>query len=281
MFCLEAWSDAFNLHQLSHHLCEMFENFNVCLSKGPHVYSLEWNQGLATQFSQALSNLFSLPLEKKIRLFWRLTNTSSFCSPSVPPEVLSKVYLDLAESELQIAIHHQEEGEISKARNVLRSSQHLFQMGKKFSFSVEEEDELFVEELVEEMNGRIASLELLLLVAEREKKKPKPYRVVSGGEEREKKIVLEKLKGALEELERVEKEENIYDFLHYLFEKYPPKMKQWKKPKQINRETGKKVFRWACVWYHPDKNQKWGMEWEVLCEEISKIVSKKYSIFKE
>uniref|UniRef100_A0A7S4KRR3 J domain-containing protein n=1 Tax=Paramoeba aestuarina TaxID=180227 RepID=A0A7S4KRR3_9EUKA len=98
----------------------------------------------------------------------------------------------------------------------------------------------------------------------------------------QKKPILEKLKPELDALAEAEKK-NVYEFLAYLFEKHPPKVEGWEKPAKIDVSTGKIICRKACGWYHPDKNQasKFGPEWEVLCEEILKMVSKKYQIFKE
>jgi len=97
----------------------------------------------------------------------------------------------------------------------------------------------------------------------------------------QRKPILEKLKPQLDVLEEAEKNKDVYQFLKLVFETHPPKVEGWTMPDKIDRSTGKKLCRQACAWYHPDKNQKDGAEWEVLCEEIVKMVTRKYAIFKE
>lgn len=88
-----------------------------------------------------------------------------------------------------------------------------------------------------------------------------------------------------------------YALLVHLYEVLPPKLPPPKKPKATpevdidfkeamknldrdSKEAMKKALLKAVTHYHPDKNRKAGVEWLVLCEEITKRLNEYYEYTK-
>ncbi|KAG0601285.1 hypothetical protein M758_11G099000 [Ceratodon purpureus] len=72
-------------------------------------------------------------------------------------------------------------------------------------------------------------------------------------------------------------------FLDYIYQNHPnpdPKKTPGDMLKAENRVLTKEMLRKAISHYHPDANVVYGEEWQVLCEEISKILNLKYEYFK-
>lgn len=75
-------------------------------------------------------------------------------------------------------------------------------------------------------------------------------------------------------------------FLMFIYETHPPKTK-CKVPKKNDvigqpKEKLKKLFQKAVISYHPDKQnvEKFGMKWKVLSEEITKLLTNFYEVYK-
>jgi hypothetical protein len=45
-------------------------------------------------------------------------------------------------------------------------------------------------------------------------------------------------------------------------------------------DRGKEILRTAILHYHPDKQGGHPFKWKVLCEEITKMLNRKYECFK-
>lgn len=102
--------------------------------------------------------------------------------------------------------------------------------------------------------------------------------------------VRKKMRAELAELDRyVNKvyEKNTLKLLEHIYEKYPPKVEAFtrdpdkvlKAIKDATADTIKRVIvHYALVHYHPDKNreQDHGIEWYILCSEITKHLNGKY-----
>ncbi len=74
-------------------------------------------------------------------------------------------------------------------------------------------------------------------------------------------------------------------FLLYIYQTFPPKETTSKPPpeKDVKKMAKgskelKKVFQKAVLHYHPDKQdaEKHGKKWEVLCDEITKMLTGVY-----
>ena len=75
--------------------------------------------------------------------------------------------------------------------------------------------------------------------------------------------------------------------LLYIYKTFPPKNESKKPPpekelKAMDKKGLKKVFQKAVLHYHPDKQdkEKYGKKWEVLCEEITKNLTRVYECYK-
>lgn len=64
-------------------------------------------------------------------------------------------------------------------------------------------------------------------------------------------------------------------FLGFLYEKHSPKRGEM--VELGTSELLKKALRTALLHYHPDKNGRWGLKWQILCQEITKGLNSKYS----
>lgn len=108
-------------------------------------------------------------------------------------------------------------------------------------------------------------------------------------QQKKKKAHLEKLKPKIDAMRKVQNESSPHKLLKHVYKKHKPKverqklqeedLKQLKKLEEEDREKPydqarskkkKMLLLKALQDYHPDKNQEFGEEWVVLCEEISK-----------
>lgn len=103
--------------------------------------------------------------------------------------------------------------------------------------------------------------------------------------------VRQKMKAELDALDKYASSHNVYKLLEHIYSKYPPradsflrnKEKVLKEVKDANADTIKKVLiKSSQLHYHPDKNIEriFGVEWHVLCMEISKHLNGKYNDIK-
>ena len=114
---------------------------------------------------------------------------------------------------------------------------------------------------------------------------------------RERKVHLESMKEEVLELEQKEKEiqsESNGDckFLIWLYQRHPPKQKNCVLSKNLPDRTKedyceysakvKNLFKKALIHFHPDRCEvkDHGEKWKVLTEEISKILTRRYEIYK-
>jgi len=71
-----------------------------------------------------------------------------------------------------------------------------------------------------------------------------------------------------------------------IYKEFPPKRKdqelKGKKQKTVPHDEVKKRLQKAILHYHPDKQdeKEHGMKWKVLCEEITKLFTRRYECFK-
>merc|ERR1712100_177728 len=99
-----------------------------------------------------------------------------------------------------------------------------------------------------------------------------------------------KLKGELAALEKLGASSSAHKLLSHIYEAYPPKVDTFTRNaahhlarvKGADANSLKKVLQTALLHYHSDKNTtgEYGMEWAVLCEEISKLLNAKYDSVK-
>ncbi|XP_071949479.1 uncharacterized protein [Antedon mediterranea] len=100
---------------------------------------------------------------------------------------------------------------------------------------------------------------------------------------KEREETVEKLKEKINKFKNIE---DNYECMKYIYDNHPPKIKKHKLPKQdpskMEQSQIKKLLQKAIVHYHPDRNskEKHGIEWYVLCEEISKVFTDKYNRMK-
>ena len=76
----------------------------------------------------------------------------------------------------------------------------------------------------------------------------------------------------------------LQQILVFIYTNHPPKNSpDYELPKKIPADDLKKLYRKALGHYHPDKvdKEKHGMQWYVLCDEISKVLSSRYQNLKE
>jgi hypothetical protein len=62
--------------------------------------------------------------------------------------------------------------------------------------------------------------------------------------------------------------------------KYPPKVKYELKEADLSSTTVKSFLMKAITHYHPDRQVPFGLEWKVLCGEITKYLNVRYMGFK-
>ena len=81
----------------------------------------------------------------------------------------------------------------------------------------------------------------------------------------------------------------LRDLCEYIFEKYPPKhISEYESRKPCFSQmdpphSGKRPLQKMVTLYHPDRvdRDKHGMEYFVLCEEITKILNRQYNSIKQ
>jgi len=88
----------------------------------------------------------------------------------------------------------------------------------------------------------------------------------------------------LKELEASNVGANPSEFLKFLYTKFPPKKvtHTLDESKLTERADQKKILMVAIIHYHPDKQdeEKHGLKWIVLCNEITKALNARYEQFK-
>ncbi|XP_033125984.1 uncharacterized protein LOC117123992 [Anneissia japonica] len=102
---------------------------------------------------------------------------------------------------------------------------------------------------------------------------------------KEREDALKKLEPQIRKFQYIE---DNYECLQYIYKNHPPKKEHHKlpdnlpEPSKIEQTQLKKCLQKAIVHYHPDHNskEKFGKEWHVLCEEITKVFTKKYNCMK-
>ena len=93
------------------------------------------------------------------------------------------------------------------------------------------------------------------------------------------------------ELEQERKDINGADigpvtgFLRHVYKTYPPKNEEHKLDANLgdlDTKSTKKLILSAIAHYHPDKQdqEKYGLKWVVLCEEITKVLNNRYGSYK-
>lgn len=102
--------------------------------------------------------------------------------------------------------------------------------------------------------------------------------------------ILEKIKPHLDAMEKVlgksqSKQFQCYELIIYLYEAHPPKIPDSKPIQNLDKNDSKQMKKAAIKaisHYHPDKtdNKSNGMEWFVLCEEITKRLNNLFEVFK-
>jgi len=76
-------------------------------------------------------------------------------------------------------------------------------------------------------------------------------------------------------------EKGVPELLKYLYTKYPPKVSYEFNEEDMEERIGhKQVLMKAITHYHPDRQVNFGLEWKVLCGEITKILTVRYETFK-
>jgi dTDP-4-amino-4,6-dideoxygalactose transaminase len=96
---------------------------------------------------------------------------------------------------------------------------------------------------------------------------------------KEKGPILEKLAPVLKEIKAAD-EKSMYNLLAHIYTKHPPKVQHDYVEKDVNSENIKRTIMKAIRNYHPDKQMLFGMEWRVLCEEITKCLTVRYETIK-
>ena len=106
---------------------------------------------------------------------------------------------------------------------------------------------------------------------------------------RQQEPIRRKLKAELAALEKYALDNNAYQLLKHVYDKYEPRLALYennaaavkKRVADANADTLKRVLRDALVHYHPDKNGEHGPEWSVRCEEVFKHLNGKYDRVKQ
>ena len=70
------------------------------------------------------------------------------------------------------------------------------------------------------------------------------------------------------------------ELLNYIYPKYPPKVKFEFEKSGLNSATAKSYLMKAITHYHPDRQVEFGLEWKVLCGEITKYLNARYVCYK-
>ena len=99
--------------------------------------------------------------------------------------------------------------------------------------------------------------------------------------ERERAPILEKLKEVLDKLLEAKGQGSTH-FLKFVYATHAPKNSDHKLDETLLPDKLRNVLKTALLHYHPDKNRKeqHGIEWHVLCEEISKVLTNFFNISK-
>jgi hypothetical protein len=80
---------------------------------------------------------------------------------------------------------------------------------------------------------------------------------------------------------QAEKNKSAESFLKYIYENFPhPDVTKQVLPSLEGPENVKAAVKKAILAYHPDSNRRHGDDWQVLCEEITKILNNKYEKYK-
>lgn len=131
------------------------------------------------------------------------------------------------------------------------------------------------------MSARIASSEWYIYSSEAVKKHQE------GVVEQEMKENAKNRRGSEERMKekisavKSEGDKSAQSFLKYIYEKYPhPDVTKQLLLPLGSPETVKAALKKAIVVYHPDSNLQQSEDWQVLCEEITKILNGKYEFFK-
>ncbi len=102
-------------------------------------------------------------------------------------------------------------------------------------------------------------------------------------------LILQELKDEIKVLNdaRTQFIGNDAELLLHIYKIFPPKNTTHKPPpkKEINKMDNKglkKVYQKAVLHYHPDKQdkEKYGRKWQVLCDEITKHLTRIYEAYK-
>ena len=95
--------------------------------------------------------------------------------------------------------------------------------------------------------------------------------------------ILNTLKPELKALKEAASQ-NWQALIKHCYSKHPPKANDLPftidPAMLLSAENGKSVLKKAILHYHPDKNSTHGTQWQVLCEEIVKLINNKYAAFK-
>lgn len=131
------------------------------------------------------------------------------------------------------------------------------------------------------MSARIASSEWYIYSSEAVKKHQE------GVVEQETREHSENRKGSAERMKekinavKLEGEKSAESFLKYIYEKCPhPDVTRQVLLRLGSPESVKAALKKAIVAYHPDSNRQQSEDWQVLCEEITKVLNVKYENFK-
>ena len=98
-------------------------------------------------------------------------------------------------------------------------------------------------------------------------------------EEREK--IMSEIKDDIEEIKN-KSAKGSFDFLEFIYKKYPPKNKKHVLPSKLDSSNIKESVRNALIHYHPDKNskQEFGTKWYFISESIAKHLNTFYGMLK-
>lgn len=99
-------------------------------------------------------------------------------------------------------------------------------------------------------------------------------------EEAMKKPILKKLEPELKEMKAVYEKKDSGQFLKFVYSKHPPKVTYEFKAAEMKSTNMKSYIMKAITHYHPDRQAQFGIEWQVLCNEITKYLNGYYSQFK-
>lgn len=97
--------------------------------------------------------------------------------------------------------------------------------------------------------------------------------------EKEREPVKIKITGKLKKIQ-IEGRKDAESFLRYIYQEHPNADPRKQPGEMFNSKIGKQTLKKAMSHYHPDVNGKYGKEWQVLCEEIFKVLNNKYEYYK-